>query len=125
LHAEKRANAANGAGGETGEKIGGTPSDGGGQTEYNGIGHLFGLGLFYFEAEGGHDFLQIFPNFAFGGGVAKEISGMVGGEHLVAAEIQPLPAKLRDAAIGLKKSLRGGAAKANDGGGLQGVELAE
>jgi hypothetical protein len=38
-------------------------------------GHLLGLVLFDFEAELGHDFLQVFPNVGFGGGIAQQIRG--------------------------------------------------
>ena len=84
-----------------------------------------GFAFLHFEAEDGHDFLQIFPDLAFGRRVAKQVSGMICGEQFSATKFEPLSAKLGNAAIGLQQSLRGAGAKADDHFGRNNVELAQ
>jgi len=83
------------------------------------------LAFFDFEAENGHDFLQVFPDFTFGGRVAQQVGGMVSGHQFFAAKIEPLAAELRHTAIGLKQSFRGGGAEADDDFGVDDVKLAQ
>jgi hypothetical protein len=71
LHAEQRTDATDASGGKSRQKVGATPRHGRGDTERYAAGHLLGLVLFYFEAEFGHDFLQVFPDVALGGGIAQ------------------------------------------------------
>src|SRR5260221_8572070 len=123
LHSQERANAADGAGRETREKIRAAPGHCGSDAEDNSAGHLLRLVLFYFEAEFGHDFLQVLPDVTLGGGIAQQIGRMIGGDHFIAAILEPFAAKMRDAAIGSQQSLRGGGAKADDDFRPQGIEL--
>src|SRR5579859_1446954 len=125
LHSQEGAHAADGAGGKVREKIGAAPRNGGSHTEQNAAGHLLGLVLFDFEAELGHDLLQIFPDIAFGSGITQQVSGVIGGDHFVAAIFKPLAAEMRNAAISLQQSLRSGCAEADDDFWLERIELAE
>jgi hypothetical protein len=71
LHAEERARSAGCAGREAGEKVGAAPGNCRGDAQQNAAGHLLCLSLFDFEAELGHDFLQIFPDVGFRGRIAQ------------------------------------------------------
>jgi hypothetical protein len=82
LHEEKRALGADLARGEAGGEIGGAPGDGAGQAEDFGERNIHcaeWLAFFGLQAEDGHDFLQIFPDFGLGGGIAEQVGGMIGG----------------------------------------------
>ena len=82
------------------------------------------LAFFGLQAEDGHYFLQVFPDFGLGGGIAEEVGGMIGGHQFCAAEIEPLAAEFGDALGGLQQGLRGAAAKRADHFGFDGVNLA-
>ena len=53
-----------------------------------------GFAFLYFQAEDGHDFLEIFPDFAFCWRIAQQIRGVIGRQQFSSAKFQPLPAKL-------------------------------
>src|SRR5437660_3964272 len=84
------------------------------QAQENSHDELRGLAFLNFEAEDGHDFLEILPDFAFRGRISQQISGMIGGQQFSAAKFQPLAAKLGNAASGLQQSLCGGGAEAHN-----------
>ena len=71
--------------GETREKIRTAPGKSRQQPQQNshvglrGLARLGGLAFLRFEAENGHDLLQVFPDFAFRAGIAQQIGGMIGG----------------------------------------------
>src|ERR1700734_2786868 len=67
-------------------------------------GRLF---TFWLQAEDGHYFLQVFPDFALRSRIAQQIRGVLGGDQFRAAEIKPLAAKTRDTLRGLQQCLRG------------------
>src|SRR5262249_48086790 len=71
-----------------------------------------------FEAEVGHDFLQILPYFAFRGRVPEQVGRVVSGHEFGAVEVEPFAAESGDALGGLQQGLRGAAAEgADDFGG--------
>src|SRR5882757_1505503 len=125
LHPENRAQTAERTCGEARQKIRAAPGHRGGDTEQNAGRHLFGLGLFYFEAEFGHDPLQVFPDITLGGGIAQQIGGVISSHHFVSAVIEPFAAEMRDAAIGLQQSLRRGGPETDDYFRPQHVQLAK
>src|SRR5260370_10889458 len=114
LHAKKGAHTSDAAGGEARKKIGAAPRNRRGDTEHYAAGHLLGLVLFYFEAEFGHNFLKIFPDFAFSGRITQQICGVIGGQHFVTTEVHPLSAEVRNASVGLQQRLRSGCAETNN-----------
>jgi len=135
LHVEQGAQGAHALGGEAREEIGAAPGQrrqDAQQNSHDGLGGLArGLtrggrcGFFSLQAEDGHHFLQIFPDFAFCAGIAQQIRGVIGGHQLSSAELKPLATEMRNAAIGLEQRLRGYAAEANDYFGSDGVQLAK
>src|SRR5579863_9040042 len=80
--------------------------------------------LWGLEAEDGHDFLQIFPDFAFCGGIAKQVRRMIGGDEFRAVVVEPLAAESGNAQRGLEHRLRGATAEATNHPGLDHAELA-
>jgi hypothetical protein len=117
--------------GKTREKIRIAPEESGKKTQQNshdGSGGLAGFGgfaFFRFEAENGHDFLQIFPDFAFGAGIAQQIGWVISGHQFSTAKFEPLAAELGNAACGFKEGLCGASAESNDHSRIDGIELAQ
>ncbi len=81
--------------------------------------------LGHFQAKFGHDFLKVFPDVRFRGGVAKQISRMVRGHQAAATPLLPLAAKLGDAASRAEKSLRGTGSETDDDVRVQDINLAQ
>ena len=82
MHEEECAVGADLAGREAGGEICGAPGDGAGQAEdyrERNIHRADWLAFFGLQAEDGHDFLQVFPDFGLGGGIAEQVGGMIGG----------------------------------------------
>ena len=94
LHSKQSAHTSDAARCESRQKISAAPGDRCGDAKQNAVGHLLGLVLFDFETELAHDFLKIFPDFALGRRISQQVRGMIGRQHFVAAEIQPLAAKM-------------------------------
>src|SRR5712664_3106374 len=84
---------------------------------------LPGLAFFDFEAEHGHHFLKIFPDFTFRGWIAQQISRMIRCQQFSSAEFQPLSAKLRNSAVGLQQRFRGNRTEADNYFRSDGIDL--
>src|SRR5260370_25246922 len=84
-----------------------------------------GLAFLDFEAEHGHDFLEIFPDFTLRGRIAQQIGGVIGRQQFSPAKVQPFAAKLRNSAIGLKQCFCRDRAEANNYFRCDGVDLAK
>src|SRR5215467_15456878 len=97
LHVQRGTKGAGATSGKPGQEIGAAPTEGGEQAEKDAHCRLDGLALRRREAEFGHHFLQVFPDFALGAGIAKQVRGVVSSHELAAAKIKPLAAELRDA----------------------------
>ncbi len=104
LHVQHGAQSTHAVRGEAREKIRAAPRQRGQDAQENshdGLGGLTrglarpgGQTFFDLQAEDGHDFLQIFPDFAFCAGIAQQVRGVIRGQEFSAAEIEPLPAKM-------------------------------
>jgi hypothetical protein len=131
LHVKHGSKSANAVGGETREKIGTAPgkcrqkAQQNSHVELGGLARFRGLAFLSFETENRHDFLQIFPDFAFCAGIAQQVGGVVRGHQFSAAKFEPLSAELGNAAVCFENGLRGGAAQADDYFGGDGVNLAQ
>jgi hypothetical protein len=131
LHVEHGAKSADAVGSEAREKIRAAPGKSRQQAQQNshdglrGSARFGGLAFLRFEAKNGHDFLQVFPNFAFCAGIAQQIGGVIGGHQFSAAKFEPLAAELRDAAVRRENGLRGGASEADDYFWRDGINLAQ
>src|SRR5262250_2698718 len=77
----------------------------------------------HWQAEYGHHFLQVFPDFALGARIAQQVGGVISGHEFAAAEIDPLSPIVSDSAIGLKQSLHRDCPEANDHFGSDGIKL--
>src|SRR5271170_2032547 len=75
------------------------------------------------EAQMGHHFLQVFPDFALGGRVAKQIGGMIGRDEFCAEKIEPFPAKAGNSLRGLQQGLRRATPEGANHFGLDAAEL--
>ena len=118
-------------GGETREKIRTAPGESRQKAQQNshdglgGLARLGGLAFLRFQAEDRHDFLQIFPDFAFRAGITQQVGGMIRGHQLSSAKFEPLSTKLRDATIGFQQGLRCDGPEADDYFGRDGINLAQ
>src|SRR5882762_8467845 len=114
LHVQHGTQSANAMRGKTRNKIRAAPGQRRQQAQQNSHDELGGLAFLHFEAEHGHDFLEIFPDFAFRGGVAQQIGRVIGRQQFSSAKFQPLAAKLGNSAIGLQQCFCGDGAQANN-----------
>src|SRR5881396_98837 len=64
-------------GGKTRNEIRAAPGQRRQQAQQNSHDGLVGLAFLHFESEDGHDFLEVFPDFALGGRITEQISGMI------------------------------------------------
>jgi hypothetical protein len=101
-------------GGKSRDEITTAPGERREQPKQDSHDELGGLALLHFKAENGHDFLKIFPDFAFSVRVTQEIGGMIRGEQFSSAKFEPLAAELGNAAIRLEKRLCRDGSQADD-----------
>ena len=109
--------------GKTGDEIRAAPGKRRQQAQQNSHDELRGLAFLHFEAQNGHDFLEIFPDFALSGGIAQQVGGVIGGQQFSATEFQLLVAKLGNAVIGLEQGSCGDGAETDDDFRSDGVDL--
>src|SRR5713226_10083519 len=84
-----------------------------------------GLAFLHFEAQHGHDLLEIFPDFALRRWIAQQIGGMIRCQQLSSTKFKPLPAKLRNSSIGLQQCFCSDCAQADNYFRSDGVYLAQ
>src|ERR1700722_6907768 len=131
LHVQHRSKSADAVGGEAREKIRTAPGESRQKAQQNshvglrGLARFGGLAFFRLQAENGHDFLQVLPDFAFGAGIAQQVGGVIGGHQFSAAKFEPLAAELGDAAVCCENGLGGGASEADDYFWRDGIDLAQ
>jgi hypothetical protein len=131
LHVQHRSKSSNTMSGKTREKIRTAPGESRQKAQQNshvelrGLARFGGLAFLRFEAENRHDFLQIFPDFALGAGIAQQVGGVIGGHQFSTAKFEPLSAEVRNAAVCFENGLRGGASEADDYFGGDGINLAQ
>src|SRR6266404_4410614 len=123
LHVKHGAKRADAAGCKSREKIGAAPGERRQEAQQNSHYGLRGLALFDFEAEDGHHFLEIFPDFTLRGRITKQIRRMIRRQQFSSAEFQPLSAKLRNATVGLQQRFRRDGAEADNYFRSDGVDL--
>src|SRR5438445_3807130 len=125
LHVKHGTECANTMRGKTCNEIRAAPRQRRQQAQQNSHDELGGLAFLHFEAEDGHDFLEVFPDFALCGRIAQQIGGMIGRQQFSSAKFQPLSAKLGNPAVGLQQGFCGDGAQANNYFGSDDVDLAK
>src|SRR5258708_35163338 len=90
LHVQHGTESANAMRGETRNEIRAAPGQRRQQAQQNSHDELGGLAFLYFEAQHGHDFLKIFPDFALGGRISPEV-GRAGNRPQIFFSKYPAP----------------------------------
>src|SRR5437016_610419 len=124
LHVQHGTESANAMRGKTRNEIRAAPGQRRQQAQQNSHDKLGGLAFLHFEAQHGHDFLEIFPDFTLRVRIAQQIGGVIGRQQFSSAKFQPLSAKLRNPAIGLEQSLCRDGTQADNHFGSDDINLA-
>src|SRR5260370_27911728 len=94
LHVQHGTESANAMRSKTRDEIRAAPGQRRQQAQQNSHDELGGLAFLRFEAENGHDFLKVFPDFALGGRIAQQIRGMISRQQFFSPKFHSLPATL-------------------------------